>query len=509
MPSLGTYSVVPGKAGANAALCKGSGDYGLDVDFCTVVKQLASELESRGVKITLGTKGYMSKGEAQRLESKSPGYLAELGYFGWGLGWEIGGYVEHGGDKVSATKFFGTKAMSDVLKAVSLEYCESKKRRYRRDGEDSILTYLRPAYVVEKSGLLTMLHQRGDMTRPFPAMLDEVVEQAFESAASGDSTTADSAASGSVTAESTTSLASASYFFANQFLNVQNSAESNMLKGERALANDEPLWDTVKKAVNASLRTCSSDAEGNFLAWYPDYYGTYGKTPRVVIKDVELINLTISQSDDQFYSHVFCPGVTPGGEKIDMSTMWTQGIVSIESDTAATVSGSLSKLGIDALSDEVAPILDELIYIPEGDRWKYTPKELYRRYGARPAKTPSLPVLASSGGGKLIEDVSENEKAAEEGTTPEHIMPFLYALYEFMYHWSNQYSARIETTFMPEVMPGMRLMVESLDISFYVKGVSHSMGYTGGFTTTIETICPVGTLVSGMVNPRSADDGDE
>ena len=116
------------------------------------------------------------------------------------------------------------------------------------------------------------------------------------------------------------------------------------------------------------------------------------------------------------------------------------------------------------------------------------------------AKTKSLPGLGSA---KLVEDVSENQKAESEGTAPEHILPFLYALYDFMWHWASQYQAKIDVTFMPEVFPGCRIKVESLDIEFYVESVSHTMNYSSGFSTTIKAICPVGSLVSGMVSSTS------
>lgn len=455
---LGKYTVPSGKAGVDSALCRGSGENGLQDDFAKAVRAFIEDLlGSDGISVSLGNYGYMAKDDARRLSKKGrPGYLQHIKRFGFGLAWEVssafgndGGYVNlydvlRGGDypsklddagigiyKASASNgtasliFFGAKSVSESTDADSIDYA-------------------------------------------------------------GDNGTSSSAVGSGV------SLASASYFFANQFNSIVDASDSNILQGERALANDVPLWDFVKKAVNSSLRACSSDPDGNFIAWYPDYYGKYGKTPHVIIKDIELRNLTITQSDASFYSHVFCPGVAIGGSKIDL---WrTTGVVSIESNTAAIMSsGAAVAEGVDAVSDEVSPILDKILNIPDGERWKYTPRELYRRYGARPAKTQSLPNYQS---GALIEDTDAN---GDDGKTPEHILPYLYALYNFMYNWAQQYKADIQVTFMPELFPGMRIKVESLDIEFYVKSVSHSMSYTGGFTTTVDAICPVGSLVSGMV----------
>ena len=372
------------------------------------------------------------------------------------------------------------------------------------------------------------------------------------------------------------------YFFANQFNAVVDQGMAGALHGVRALANDEPLWNYVKKAVNASLRSCSSDPDGNFIAWYPDYYGIYGNTPKTLISLVELQDLTITQSDEEFYSHVFCPGVHIDGSKMQM--LYTQGVVAIETDDAAiaaeatvyknnaasaAVAGSNKTggnqkpqgTGATAAADAagVSKVLQKMIKIPSGDEWKYSPAELYRRYGARPAKTQSLPNFA--GNDTLIENESDNIEAenatrksnkkssgktnnsesaktkstkagsttdanasdtssdsssdagkketSANSTSPNYLLPYLYALYEFMYHWANQYKAKVQVTFMPEVFPGSRIEVVVPDrdkdanykkIEFYVQGVTHNMSYTGGFTTTLSCICPVGDLASGMVN---------
>ena len=183
--------------------------------------------------------------------------------------------------------------------------------------------------------------------------------------------------------------------------------------------------------------------------------------------------------------------------------------------------------GTSEASDAVSPLLAKMIYIPEGEEWKYTPKELFRRYGARPAKTNSLPNFS---GNVLMEDWDDNRVKREKdklkkssayndddgsegadvgdgsdsGSTPQRILPFLYALYEFMYHWANQYQAKVQVTFMPEVFPGSRISVTlpaGNSISFYVQSVTHNMSYTNGFTTTLGCICPVGDIVPGMVKP--------
>lgn len=467
MSELGTYRVPLGKAGTDDALCRGKGTNGLDKDFDSALSYVVDKINETGYKLQVGNYGYISLENAEyKAKEGNSLYLEQIKKFGWGLAMEIWYFRNPDGDDVDAYEYCKRGDAAKYLSDAGIGCYRLKKNGV------VAMVYFAARSVSESSDVSVLEHDgEGDSARR-----------------TGESRSPSSSSSSGV------SLASASYFFANQFNAVNTGAESVLYTGERALANDTKLWDDVKKAVNASLRACSSDPDGNFIAWYPDYYGKYGKTPHVIIKDVELQNLTITQSDKEFYSHVFCPGVYAGGGKIPFQM--TQGVVSIEGAMAASVSSAAALAGDDLVSDSVSPLLEKMLNIPEGDEWKYTPKELYRRYGARPAKTQSLPNFTS---GALIEDVGENAEAQKTHTSPAHILPYLYALYEFMYHWANQYKADIEITFMPELFPGMRIKVESLDIEFYVQSVTHSMDYSSGFTTKVGAICPVGSLVSGMV----------
>lgn len=284
------------------------------------------------------------------------------------------------------------------------------------------------------------------------------------------------------------SVSSVAYFFSNQFNSFQDPYVSEMLQGERALANDEPVSNMITKVVQASLRSYSSTPDGRFVAWYPDYWGKAGNTPCMTIKDIELLDLRITQSDSDFYSHVYCTNAV-SQEGLALKTWQSQGVVSIESDINARASeAEQNETGFSDVSDEVSYILRKILYIPEGEEWKYTPKELYRRYGARP-------INANIGSAQLVENVGE-----QNSTNPTYIMPFLYALYSFMEHWANQNKVDVDITFNPSIIPGCRIRLESLDVSFYVKGVTHTMDYSNGFTTKITAVCPTGSLVSGMVN---------
>ena len=523
---LGKYTVPNKGAGDNDAVCKGSDTNGLQPDFRKAVESLkaSKELKGLGYSIVVGARGYMPRSTAQEQSNRgNDAYLRNLSYFGWGLGWQVVKVLKDG-EEVSFDVFDSDGQLKSLLNSYGLwGYCYYDKAVLK-------LAFIKPLDVsFSFSSDVKELSYDGENT----SAADACAEQ-YESKYGDSASSVSGASSSSSGGSSGGSIAAASYFFANQFNAMVDSTEANLLKGVRALANDVPLWDYVKKAVNSSLRACSSDPDGNFIAWYPDYYGLYYDTVTTNIELIELQDLTITQSDKEFYSHVFCPGVTVDGSKMDM--LFTQGVVSIETDDAATAQAAESELfETSEASDAVSPLLAKMIYIPEGEEWKYTPKELFRRYGARPAKTNSLPNFQ---GNVLLEDWDDNSvkkekdklkkssahnydsddseddsgeaasESADSGSTPQRILPFLYALYEFMYHWANQYQAKVQVTFMPEVFPGSRISVSLPNgdhISFYVQSVTHNMSYTNGFTTTLGCICPVGNIVPGMAMPKTGE----
>jgi len=338
----------------------------------------------------------------------------------------------------------------------------------------------------------------------FVTITDEVdsveYDKSKESTSSSDSSGSSSGGGGGP------SSGQIAYFFSNQFQVIQYDAMSNMLTGEKAILNDVTLWSTVIKAVQASLRSCASGPNGSFIAWYPDYWGMYGnKVETLILEDIELLNLTITQSDAEFYSHVFVRGTNLSGSVIDASM--TAAVVSIEDNLAALSAEYFES----EPADTVSALMENLLYIPEKDRWRYTPRELYRRYGARPTETTSMGSLSNlvvGGSGKDGQSNAGSTTGDSVESNPADILPILYALYLFMEKWANQYQAKLDITFMPELFPGCRIKLRSKDISFYVKSVSHNMNYTSGFTTTVECICPIGSLVSGMAQPKTPASSD-
>lgn len=455
---LGKYFIPSddSKAGVDTKGASGTFQDGLQGAFKSAVQSFVGQVDKdKGIKVNLGSSGRVTRDMANEWANNGNNkFLNNIHYFGWGIAWEF---------TISDSSKLGD------LANLALEQCLSVNRQ----DSDGFL-FFTPRYVQSKDGI-TDIQYGGDAT------------SAEEAAAQGGN------ADGS-NSSSSGSLASTAWFFASSFGNVMNNAASQVLVGERALANDEPVWNTIKDIFNSSMRTIMAGPDGSFMAWYPDYWGVSGNTPCLLLDDIELIDLKITQSEDSFVSHQFCAGVNVGGQYLsstggtsDMQWALTQGVVSIESNLAATASAALTETGEDSVSDQPSELLKKLINIPESEQWRFTPRELYRRYGARPAKKQLQHVIESPSGGT----VNGGENAGGSDTNPQYILPFLYALYEFMRNWANQYQMTIQITWMPNIWPGMRIKVKSLGLSGYVSGVQHSGGPGAGqYSTSVSLVCP-------------------
>lgn len=445
-------------AGVNPADSRGEGSNGLQGAFETACRSFKAELEKNynGLKIDFGASGYVSRQSAEEWASNGGNkkFLQYIHYFGWGIAWEFW-FV----DVEERTKLNALNAVSSYARKFNLSVNVTDSGGF---------TFVTPLYVQSKDGL-TAIEYGGN------------ADSSEEAAAQGNADGSNSSSSGS--------LASTAWFFASSFGDTMNQAASQLLVGERALANDEPVWNTVKDIFNSSMRTVMAGPDGTFMAWYPDYWGVSGNTPCLLLDDIELVDLQITQSDDTFVSHQFCAGVNTGGQYLSSNgqtsdAQWalTQGVVSIESSMASLSSGKLNEVGENSISNEPSELLKKLINIPEGEDWRFTPRELYRRYGARPAKKQLQ---------HIIETPKESGTGAGDDANPQYILPFLYALYEFMRNWANQYQMTIQITWMPNIWPGMRIKVKSLGLSGYVTNVQHSGGPNSGkYGTSVTLVCP-------------------
>jgi len=241
--------------------------------------------------------------------------------------------------------------------------------------------------------------------------------------------------------------------FTYQFMPGQFSPNVSVMLGgqpggeEKAFINDEPLFQTVVSFAQAGLRNFQSAPNGDFIAYYPDYFGLDGKDAVFTLEDIEMKNVQIDLNDDAMTTHVYIAG--------------SQGM-------NASNSGILGWLN----SKGVATVENEWLFRRMTAAAPHVPGELLqsgaeimKKFGVRPLSRTMTSIIGGP-------------------------MEFLMAVQLFMQKWAEQYSTVIETTFLPEVFPGMRVHLAQHNLQVYVSEVTHSGDFENGFTTTMTIMAP-------------------
>lgn len=250
--------------------------------------------------------------------------------------------------------------------------------------------------------------------------------------------------------------------------------ESILLQGQRALMNDVKLMQSVQEVASAGLRTFASHPNGDFMAWFPDYFNTSGLTPYLSISENELINCTINLSDQNLATHVYVSGnvlgTELGGGPADLfMKLMNYGVVNIEQayllDTFLS-KGERKAATFEELKDAGLPNPQKLN--KKSRQLLADNREVYKflnRYGARPY-------------------------SIDQPSIRHPLMEFFMAFQWFQRKWAEQFASNVSFTFMPELFPGTIVHLQSLNVNFYCSEVTHSFDYSGGFTTTATLQAP-------------------
>lgn len=217
---------------------------------------------------------------------------------------------------------------------------------------------------------------------------------------------------------------------------------------------DNSVMSDLVQILNSGLRTYQSAPNGDFIAWFPDYYGVYGTEPALDISPVEIIDFEIYHDDTQLVTHVGVIGDTTGiGSQVsNVDQMVTQGIVSIQDASTMQI-----LFGQAITSNGVTTAATNFL----------------NRYGIRPYVTSQTVIHTNA-------------------------LEYLYALQTFMEKWVEQFVCNVSLTFMPELYPGMRISM-TLDnesggtdsYQFYVTSVQHNGDRSNGFTTNATVTAPI------------------
>ena len=228
---------------------------------------------------------------------------------------------------------------------------------------------------------------------------------------------------------------------------------SEALTGKHASLNDQPLINFVKTMCSARMCHFQSGPDGSFNAFYPDYFGLDGTAPTLILEDIEVKDFTISVNDNALATHVY-----------------SQGSHGPDQNLLSGMEGYMTSPGLVTIEDEWLFKLatQEMYFRPESDITGVD--EFLGRYGIRPYRGGDFPNINSR----------DNPAAM-----------LVVAIKVFMERWAQQYDSRIQLTFMPEIFPGMRIILASHNLAVYVQSVTHSFDYNSGFTTTCQVMAPM------------------
>ena len=220
----------------------------------------------------------------------------------------------------------------------------------------------------------------------------------------------------------------------------------------QGFVTSQPVLSAISTMCSSSLRDFQSSPTGDFVAWFPDYFGVYDKAPVLNIYDIEIIDFQLYHDDTYLVTHVGVSGdVRNLGSSVDLyDWMMSNGVVSVQIDEVMSQLFGLTVAELNALTSDGSSFSDNFM----------------QRYGIRP-KVQEVPIIRS------------------------HTTEFMYAWRLFTMSWAAQYSTQVQFTFMPELYPGMRIRLADHNIEVYVQSVTHQGSRTGGFTTTAQVTCPV------------------
>lgn len=256
---------------------------------------------------------------------------------------------------------------------------------------------------------------------------------------------------------------------------LEEQLRADQLKGRKSMMNDKPLMPFVEEICSGSLRSFMSLPNGNFFAFYPDYFGSLGRVPYWEIDDVEILDGKIQLSDAALTTHVYVVGDIVGvADGINfLDEIGSAGVVTIfdafnadfvsrrdfvnpSNELGDTYNGNTNfTTKKKKLSKEEKERLDDI-----GAAGAFL-----QRYGLRPKYIPS-PMIRN----------------------PFYEMFSAYQKFQLL--WSQQFLTQFSFTFMPELFPGGLVALTKHGLSLYVEEVTHSFDYVGGFQTSAQLSSP-------------------
>lgn len=233
------------------------------------------------------------------------------------------------------------------------------------------------------------------------------------------------------------------------------------LTGPVALMNDEPMLPWIGNLMASIMRSWCSAPNGDFMAWFPDYFGLWDSAAKMNVKSIEVQDFTVEWYDQEIVTHQYVIG-TP-------VAMFDSTTASVQATSESAQGGLYWAMTTDGIATVDFPEIFKSLFGMAATQQFID--EYLDRFGGRP-NVSNIPTIRSHSGSE-----------------------FFMALYLFMQRWANQFRANVPLTFMPELWPGMLLCLPEFQFQAYILEVNHSFqfGPNGGFKTDAKICAPART----------------
>lgn len=253
-----------------------------------------------------------------------------------------------------------------------------------------------------------------------------------------------------------------------QWASIEERNEAWALQGNKSLMNDKPLMPFIQQMAESSLRQFQSMPNGDFFAFYPDYFGeTWHRPPYWIIDDIEVLEGEVRLSDAALITHEYAVGDTSfSGDQLQ-NRLLSSGSISILN---AFQSG-LTTTDTDKKKDSKDKDDQKLYHAFARILKQNEAIQFLERYGARP-DVQDFPFIRNP------------------------FFEMFMAYQRFMQAWARQFLSPFKLTFMPELYPGGKVGFPEHGLQMYIEEVTHSWDYNSGFVTEADLSAPAAMLDS-------------
>lgn len=250
--------------------------------------------------------------------------------------------------------------------------------------------------------------------------------------------------------------------------------EALALRGNKSLMNDKPLMPFIQQMAEGSLRQFMSMPNGDFFAFYPDYFGeTWHRPPYWMIEDIEVLDGRVRLNDESLVTHQYIIGDTTfQGEGGLWNRLQSAGSVSIFN--AFTSNWVVTEQDRDEKDREDKDKEDK-------KEKKEKPEKAFHAFSRIIEQDEAIAFLQRYGARPAVEDFAMIRNPFFE---------LFLAYQKFMQSWARQFLTPFVFTFMPELYPGGKVGMPDHGLQMYIEEVTHTWDYESGFTTEAQFSSP-------------------